>query len=100
MKVGQKVVCLKTDWSCNRNNIQYIIIHPIKGEIYTIARTENDNWFDSGVGLVLAELKADQAYDSKWFRPIENSFGEQVAKKLEVFFVPLEAAYKEQNFGE
>ena len=97
MKVGQKVVCIN-------NACQYPFGEiPTVGEIYTI---RDIRYFPGyGVGIWLVEIvntpvitvcgKMEMGFAVERFRPVEKSFGEQVTEKLEVFFVPLEAAYKE-----
>lgn len=99
MKVGQKVVCVNNRYENALGEI------PTVGEIYTI---RDIRYFPGyGVGIWLVEIvntpvitvcgKMEMGFAVEGFRPIDESFGEQVAKKLEVFFVPLEAAYKEQQ---
>jgi len=97
MKVGSKVVCIRTDWCRVYGNDGAML--PAKGEIYTINKiAEEPETFSSGIGLGFVELGLGRwGYDSSGFRPVDELFGEQVAEKLEVFFVPLEAAYKEQQ---
>ncbi len=100
MKIDDKVVCVKNNYQHMRG--QKV---PTVGEIYTV---RDIRYFPGyGTGIWLVEIvndvvltvygKMEMGFDVDGFRPVDRSFGEQVAEKLEVFFVPLEAAYKEQQ---
>ena len=108
MDVGDKVVCIE---GFGHAAHERGITVPVVGEIYTIRnwdqghRVENKHvryfrfmefsngpMFDSETGLT-----DEPSFSEKAFRKVDESFGEEVAEKLEVFFVPLEAAYKEQQ---
>ena len=112
MKIGQKCVCVVDYFQKVSREDRPFIKAPIKREIYTIRDIVSSSIpGDKTIYVRLVEIvnpvlnyligHGEVTFDIDGFRPVDESFGEQVAEKLEVFFVPLEAAYKEQNhFGE
>ena len=109
MKIGQKVVCKNDPYHAARMCGLKCVIVPEVGKIYKIREVELDRYFGSANVFILLEevvnktvtdkngVSCEPSFHSSYFRPVDESFGEQVAEKLEVFFVPLEAAYKEQQ---
>jgi len=72
------VVCLKSDWKGTKGNI---IPYPIKGEIYQVdeflenpENTGDDYYVLNGF---------DGAWNTKGFRPTDDTFGEVVTEIIE-----------------
>lgn len=94
MKVGQKVVCVKDGFDTTAK--QWQPNRPIKGEIYTIRDMRYFVGFGNGIWLV--ELVnpmimtvfgvMEPGFDADAFRPVDESFGEEIAEKLEKDFKP------------
>ncbi len=82
MKVGDKVVCVKSKWGfiCGHNPVPTIA--PIKGEIYKIRDINVHPDYTSGVGFNLFGLGLLDYFSSEGFRPVDESFGEEVAERL------------------
>ena len=74
-----KVVCLKSEWavSIKKNFMPYEL--PKKGEIYTIAFYE---WDGDQTYYALRELPGG-VYNSKGFRPTDETFGLIIADIIE-----------------
>jgi len=96
MKVGQKVVCVN-------NRCQFVFGElPAVGEIYTI---RDIRYFPGyGVGIWLVEIvntpvitvcgKMEMGFAVERFRPVDESFGEEVSENLQKHFRALERVYK------
>ncbi len=92
MKAGQKFVCVvhSSLWKHVPGSGPETNILPIKGEIYTLHDWKSDDdQFTSGVGLSFDELGHDEWFDSGGFRPVDESFGKNMAEKLEKHFISI-----------
>lgn len=74
-----RVVCLKSEWviSIKRYFTPYEL--PKKGEIYTVDFYE---WEKENTYLALKEIPGG-VYNSKGFRPVDDTFGEVICEILE-----------------
>lgn len=92
----KKVVCLE-NWNEAK---KHGLCVPVKGEIYTIRAvvryTTHSLIGDIGVGYLLEEIVNDPSlsghectFEVSGFRPVDYTYGKQVAKRLEEEWIPL-----------
>jgi hypothetical protein len=76
--MNKHVVCLKSDWVGKKGPLNPA---PIKGEIYQIDGIQEN---PEGTGNDYYEIKGfDGAWNTKGFRPTDDTFGEVVTEIIE-----------------
>ncbi len=82
MKVGQKVVCIADDSAASWKLVRGVKRRscPVHNEIYTV---QDMDLYNHKSFVSLKELHPDDFFDSKFFRPVDEAFGEEVVENLE-----------------
>lgn len=73
-KIGQKLVCIRVDFSCTKIK---------KGEIYTYNGLRRDSPVGEYTYVMLREIDPDYGFVIDAFRPVDDTFGEVVAEIIE-----------------
>lgn len=87
MKAGDKVVCI---FKGHEAPIEPNNPVPVYNEIYTV-RDPNPKTalsIHSGLYITLMEFSDDYGFMKKFFRPIDYTFGKEVAEKIESEMIP------------
>jgi len=78
-----KVVCIDNNFprvSCNNHvPLSAFKFHPVKGEIYKV--DDIITYPNSSIGYLLADFEG-RAYGAKFFRPVDDTFGEWVEQTI------------------